>query len=155
MASRRACFMAPTWRSITSWRIPVFRRSMSPGIGTLLSIGAQTRHRSLVDIDAEPGTERQRYQPVRHRQRPAHDVFGEIEMGEADAPVDILDGTGEMHDRRRRETRFRHLGRDVDGEPEALAQRARVESRAEAAELDELERDPAGTGSGMGLDVAE
>ncbi len=121
----------------------------------LRTIHPQPRYRGLVDLNAEAGFAGQRDQSVLHRQRRARNIFGEIEMREADAPIDVVQRAGEMHRCGGAETGFRHLGGDVDRKAKTPAQRAGVERSCEAAELDEFERDAGGAGRRMRLDIME
>src|SRR5262249_37766845 len=127
-----------------------------PGGSPLLqTIYPQPCHSRLVDLKPDAGPAGQRDESILDCQRYAHDILGEVEMGEADAPIHIVERTGKMHHRGGAETRFRHLGGDVDGKAKMSAQRARGEGRCEAPELDELERDASRTGGSMRLDIPE
>ncbi len=76
-------------------------------------------------------------------------------MGEAHPPIDCRGGAGEVGRRCRGDARFRDLRRHVDCQTPALAQPRCRDRRADATELDELERDPAGAATLMGLDIGE
>src|SRR5258708_4344736 len=61
-----------------------------PGLrGTLTD--TQPGDRGLVDLDAETGLGRQRNEAIADRERRPHHILREVEMREADAPVDIID----------------------------------------------------------------
>ncbi len=76
-------------------------------------------------------------------------------MRDADAPIDVVEPAGQMHRCGGAETGFRHLAGHVDRKAETPAQRTGGERCREAAELDELERDAAGPGRGVRLDIVE
>src|SRR5262245_39271239 len=127
----------------------------SRGGGESYLLHAKSRDRGLVDVNAETGAARERHALGGERERTLHDVVGEIEMREADAPVDTWHRAGEMCRRGAGDARLRDLGGDVDRQAEPPAQLAGVERRADAAELDQLERDAAAAVARGCFDVGE
>src|SRR5262249_30643927 len=119
------------------------------------TIYPQPCHCGLVDLNPDAGLSGKRDESALHCQRCAHDILGEVEMREADAPIHIAERTGKMHHRGGAETRFRHLGGDADGKAKMSTHRARGERRCEASEFDELERDASRTDGSMRLDIPE
>src|SRR5215831_567538 len=115
----------------------------------------EARDRALVDLDAEPGRGRHRDQAVGDPGRRADDVLGEIEVREAHPPVDRRRRAGEMDRGGRRDARFGNLRRHVDGEAAPLAETRGLDGGTHAAELDQLERDPACARLRMRRDIAE
>ena len=96
----------------------------------------------LVDLDAQPRPGRKRDRAIGDRRRRPGEVLGKIEMGQAHAPIDRGRGAGEVDRGRRRDARFRDLGGDVDGEPEAFAQLRCLDRRAMPPSLISLSETP-------------
>src|SRR5258707_6100591 len=118
-------------------------------------IYAKTFHRGFVNLDAKAVAFGKRHRSAAQRDRLLHEILGEVEIRQADAPVDIRHRAGEMHRRGRADARLGDLGGDVDPEPELAAQPAGRERLTQAAELDQLERDALAVRTRGRLDVAE
>src|SRR6185436_10973718 len=103
---------------------------------------AKTCDGRLVYVNAESRSIGERDVAARDPQRPAHDILGEIDIRQAHAPIDIRDRAGEVNRRGRADARLGDLGRDIDLQPELLAQSAGSDCLAKAAELDQLQRQP-------------
>src|SRR5215468_3428904 len=125
--------------------------SMSPGS----SVYGEACDRRLVDLDAEARRGRQPHQAVAKRKRTLDEVVRQIEVGEADAPVHARYRASKMRRRRTGDARLGDLGCDVYRQAELLAQPAGLERRADAAELDQLERDATGAVARARLDVRD
>src|SRR5437660_12824686 len=88
-----------------------------------------------IDFDAEACAGRERDHAAAQWQRVAHDVFGQIEVGEAHAPIDVRYRAGELDRGVRGNASFVDLGGDIQLEAEAPAELRGFERRRDAAEL--------------------